>query len=84
MQEKSTPSRPLRLGVLVSGTGSTLANLIECISDGRLRNVEIKLVISSRREVRGVDIARQAGLPLEIIRKRDIPDLSVFFPFYNL
>ncbi len=69
---------PLRLGVLVSGGGTTLANLIECIADGRLRNVEITRVISSRGTVRGVDIAREAGLPLEIIRKRDYSDASAF------
>ena len=78
MQAAFTESRPLHLAVLISGTGTTLANLAERIADGRLRNVEIKLVVSSRREVRGVEIARQAGLPLEIIRKRDLPELPAF------
>ncbi|MFQ5806104.1 MAG: phosphoribosylglycinamide formyltransferase [Phycisphaerae bacterium] len=71
-------SRPLRLGVLISGTGTTLANLVERIGDGRLCNVRIRLVISSRGTVRGVEIARQADLPLEILRKRDYPDVTAF------
>jgi phosphoribosylglycinamide formyltransferase-1 len=78
MQRAFTQSRPLRLGVLISGGGTTLANLIERIADGRLRNVEIKLVVSSRGAVPGVEIARRADLRLEIVRKRDYPDASAF------
>lgn len=68
----------LKLGVLISGGGSTLENLIERIRDRRLSGVEIRLVISSRSTVRGVEIARAAGLPLEIIRKKDHPDGAAF------
>ena len=68
----------LRLGVLVSGAGATLENLVQRIRDGRLRNAEIALVISSRSAVRGVEIAQAAGLPLEIVRKRDHPDEAAF------
>ena len=64
----------LKLGVLISGGGSTLENLIVRIRDGRLRGATITQVISSRGAVRGVNIARAADLPLEIIRKRDFPD----------
>lgn len=68
----------LRLGVLISGGGTTLENLVERIHDGRLRGVEIGLVISSRSAVRGVEIARRANLPLEIIRSRDHADEAAF------
>jgi phosphoribosylglycinamide formyltransferase-1 len=78
MTRSFTRSNPLRLGVLVSGGGTTLANLIERIADGRLQNVGITLVVSSRAAVRGAAIARQASLPLEIIRKRDFPELRAF------
>jgi phosphoribosylglycinamide formyltransferase-1 len=78
MQRAFSQSNPLRLGVLISGGGTTLANLIERVADGRLRSVEIKLAISSRGAVGGVEIARRAGLPLEIIRKRDYPDVAAF------
>jgi formyltetrahydrofolate-dependent phosphoribosylglycinamide formyltransferase len=70
--------RPLRLAVLISGAGSTLANLIERIRDGRLRGAEIVLVISSRGAVRGVEIARQASLPVKIIRPIDFADEQAF------
>jgi formyltetrahydrofolate-dependent phosphoribosylglycinamide formyltransferase len=66
--------RPVRLAVLISGSGTTLANLVERIRSGRLAGVQIGLVISSRGQVRGVEVARAAGLPLAIIRRRDYPD----------
>ncbi len=76
-QHESTPTspaergRPLRLGVLISGSGSTLENLIQRVESGELHGVELGLVISSRGAVRGVSVARQAGLPTVIIRKCD-------------
>ena len=69
---------PLRIAVLISGGGSTLANLIERIGDGRLRGVEIVRVISSRGKVRGTDIARAAELPVSVVRRMDFPDEAEF------
>ena len=66
-----TDRPPLRLAVLISGGGSTLDNLIRRIADGRLRNVEIVGVISSRRTAGGVKIAECAGLPTTIVRRKD-------------
>ena len=71
-------NRPLQIAVLISGGGSTLANLIERIDGGQLTNVAIGLVISSRRSVRGVAIAREAGLPVKTIGKRDFTDEDRF------
>ncbi len=65
------PDHPLRLAVLISGGGTTLANLVERIRDRRLVGAQIALVVSSRRSVRGVDVARQAALPIEIVRQLD-------------
>jgi formyltetrahydrofolate-dependent phosphoribosylglycinamide formyltransferase len=61
----------LSIGVLISGGGTSLENLAARIADGRLAGVRIGQVISSRARVRGVEIARQAGLPLEVIRRQD-------------
>lgn len=72
------PENKLNLAVLISGGGSTLANLVERIADGRLRDVRIRQVISSRVDVRGNDIARAAGLPLQVIRPRDFESPSGF------
>jgi phosphoribosylglycinamide formyltransferase 1 len=78
MSPAGTRRDSLTLGVLISGGGTTLANLIERIRDGRLRGVTIKLVISSRSTVPGVAIARAANLPIEIVRPRDYTDDAAF------
>lgn len=69
---------PLGLGVLISGGGTTLENLIQRIRDRRLRAVEIRLVISTRRTVRGVEIARAFDLPLQVIRPKDFENPAEF------
>jgi len=67
----------LRLGVLISGSGRTLQNFIELIRRGEL-NAEIALVISSLPDVKGVERARVAGLPVVIVRKKEHPDEDEF------
>lgn len=74
----SRASAPLRIAVLISGTGTGLQNLINRISDGRLRGVEIAIVISSRSTVEGVARAEAAGLPVEIIRSKDFLEIERF------
>lgn len=69
---------PMRIAVLISGSGTSLQNLIDRIADGRLRGVEIAIVISSRRTVEGVARAEAAGLPVEIIRVRDFQEVEKF------
>lgn len=72
------PARPpLRLGVLISGSGRTMMNLQELICQGRL-HARIVLVISSCCDVAGVRKARDAGLDLAIIRRKDYPDIETF------
>lgn len=63
----------IRLGVLISGTGRTLQNLIDRIRDGRLE-AEISVVISSRDGVPGIERAREAGLPTSVLRRREYRD----------
>lgn len=67
----------VRLGVLISGSGRTLQNFIEQIDRGELP-AQIAVVISSLSKVKGVERARAAGLPVEIIRVKDHPDVDEF------
>ena len=71
------PSRPLRLAVLLSGGGRTLLNLLQAVREGRLA-AEFPLVISSRRDAAGVSRARDAGLPVRVLRPRDFADPAAF------
>ena len=52
-------TRP-RLGILLSGSGSTYANLETAIAQGRLA-ADITVVVSSKEGVAGLAIARQHG-----------------------
>ena len=78
MNRDKPSKQALRIAVLISGGGTTLQNFVERINDGRLCGVEIVQVISSRGDVRGVDIAREVGLPLSILRKRDSVDIDAY------
>jgi formyltetrahydrofolate-dependent phosphoribosylglycinamide formyltransferase len=69
--------KPVRLGVLISGGGTTLINILEYIKQGKL-NAEVGVVISSRSTVVGVERAKKAGLEVKIIRKKDHPDIDEF------
>ncbi len=67
----------VRLGILLSGGGTTMVNIGEQIQAGRL-NAEIAVVVSSRSQVKGVERARDIGLEPVIIRKKDHPDIEEF------
>ncbi|HUS74135.1 MAG TPA: phosphoribosylglycinamide formyltransferase [Sedimentisphaerales bacterium] len=69
--------KPIRLGVLISGGGTTLMNILEYIKQDRL-NAEVVIVICSRSTVAGVEKAKNAGLNVTIIRKKDYPDIDEF------
>jgi phosphoribosylglycinamide formyltransferase-1 len=58
-------TRPLRVAVLLSGSGRTLENLIERVDAGEL-SATIPLVIASRGDVRGVRIAERAGIMVKV------------------
>jgi len=75
--DEAIPQRRIRLGVLISGGGRTMLNILDAIQRGEL-NAEIALVISSLSAVAGVERARNAGLPLKIIRKKDCADIEAF------
>lgn len=62
----------LRIAVLISAGGTTLQNLIDRISQGKL-NAEIVTVISSRSGVFGLVRAEQAGLHHEVIARKGKP-----------
>ena len=68
-------NKPIRLGALISGGGTTLMNILEYINKGRL-NAEVALVISSRSTAAGVEKATAAGLDVKIIRKKDCGDID--------
>lgn len=61
---------PLRIAVLISGSGRTLKNLIDLAAEGDLP-IEIRLVISSTPSAGGLKFAEAAGIPTRVIRRED-------------
>ena len=56
-----TSTSPLKIGVLISGSGTNLQALIDAIAAGQL-NAQIVLVISSKPDVQGLVRAQKAGI----------------------
>jgi phosphoribosylglycinamide formyltransferase 1 len=54
--------RPLRLGVLISGSGTNLQALIDAIECGELPRVEIALVVSNNIDAYGLERAHKHNL----------------------
>lgn len=59
----------LRLGVLLSGSGTTLQNIIDTGAAGELP-AEVSVVVSSREDAYGLVRARKAGVPAFTISRR--------------
>ena len=69
--------RPVRLGVLISGSGTTLANFLTEINAGRL-DAEIPIVIASRDDCGGIARASEAGLRCDVLPRRNFEDVDDF------
>lgn len=68
---------PVRLGVLLSGGGRTLQNLIDRIDDGSLP-ARIEVVISSHPGVKGLERARERKIPAVALDYKGFPDARAF------
>jgi formyltetrahydrofolate-dependent phosphoribosylglycinamide formyltransferase len=77
MKVSSMHLLPPQLVVLVSGSGTTLQNLIDQIDADALYS-EIRLVIGSRPDLVGLERARRAGVPTEVVDRREYPDCVSF------
>jgi phosphoribosylglycinamide formyltransferase-1 len=70
-------ARPVRLAVLLSGSGTTLQNFIDQIAAGRLA-AEIVVVIASRADAGGLERARRAGIPAVAVPRKLFADVDRF------
>ena len=61
-----------RIGILLSGRGSNFEAIADSVAAGRL-DAEIAAVISNRPAARGLEIARERGLPALCIPSKDVP-----------
>ncbi len=75
--DRDASAEPLRLGVLVSGGGTTLDNLAQRIAAGQLR-AEVASVVVSRADAGAVDVAARHGLPCEVIPRKSFDGVASF------
>jgi phosphoribosylglycinamide formyltransferase 1 len=68
---------PVRLAVLLSGSGTTLQNLIDRIAAGRLP-ATIVVVIASRPDAGALERARSAGIPAAVVARKQFADVDRF------
>ncbi len=68
---------PLRLAVLLSGSGRTLQNLVERLRDRGLP-VSVELVVSSRARAYGLERARRLGIDTAVLRRKDKPEVASY------
>ena len=68
-------SERMKAAVLLSGSGRTLENFLIKQVSGELP-LDIVAVVSSRADVRGVTVAREAGLPVAVFRLRDYTNVA--------
>lgn len=71
------PDNKLPVAVLISGTGTTLRNLIQRVESGEL-DIDIRLVISSSSRAKGLQFAADAAMPTQVIRLRDAGSEEAF------
>jgi phosphoribosylglycinamide formyltransferase-1 len=70
-------AQPLRVAVLLSGSGTSLENLFERIEAGSLR-AEICVVIASKAQAGGLTRARRRGVPAFAVPRREHPEVGEF------
>ena len=69
--------KTLKIAVLLSGSGTTMQNLIDKIREGTL-NAQIVLAIADRANTRGLERATVAGIPTKLVLREDCATLAEF------
>ena len=68
----------IKIAVLVSGGGTNLQALIDAQQAGKIENGRIALVISSNPQAYALERAAGAGIPTEVLRRRDYDSADAY------
>ena len=68
----------LKIAVCVSGGGTNLQAIIDCINSGKLENVEIVRVISNNPNAYALERAKNAGIDAVCVSPKSFADRSKF------
>jgi len=70
-------AHPLRVAVLLSGSGTSLENLLERIDSGDVP-AQVVVVIASKADAFGLERARRRGIPAIAVPRKQYPDSKQF------
>ena len=68
---------PLKLGVLISGSGTNLGAILSAVEAGRL-SASVSLVISNRADAFGLERATKAGVATKVLPHREFASRELF------
>jgi phosphoribosylglycinamide formyltransferase-1 len=67
----------LKIGVLISGSGTNLQSIIDNIESGNI-NGKIEAVISNRKDAYGLERARKHNIDAVFVSQKDYPDIESY------
>ena len=67
----------LRIAVLLSGSGTSLENLLEHIDSGAVPG-RVEIVIASKEKAFGMERARRRGIPAVAVVRKQYPEVGAF------
>jgi len=71
------PKSPLRIAVLISGSGTTLRNLIDIIAVGEL-DAEIRLIVANTFNAPGLQYGEKGNIPIAVIERNEFASQAEF------
>ncbi len=77
MSALRTRRRLLRVGALVSGSGTNLQSILDQCARRKI-DAEVAVVISNQPEARALERAKRAGAPAVVVRHQDFPERALF------
>ena len=74
----TAPLSSFSVAVFLSGGGRSLQNLIDCQHRGELDGIDFRIVLSSSSKVRGVEVARKAGIETLVVPQSTYKDANAY------
>lgn len=68
----------LKIAVLVSGGGTNLQAIMDCVEDGTITNTEISLVVSNKPNAYALERAAGRGIPTAVVSPKDYASRELF------
>jgi phosphoribosylglycinamide formyltransferase 1 len=67
--DKKNATTMKRIGILISGRGSNMVSLCDAVTEGRIPNAEVVLVISDQANAAGIEHAKERGIETIVIER---------------